>query len=379
MRGSIVKKGPSYYVVFDAPPGDDGRRRRKWHKAGASRREADLLLNRLVGQVQTGEYVERTSTTVGSFLQDEWLPAIRATVKPSTFEFYETMVRAYLVPRIGRHRLQALTPAVLNGLYGDLLVGGGRHGQPLSARAVRSVHKVLRRALRDAERWELVHRNVADRADPPDPAAPAIEAWDAETLARFLADTADDRLGPLWQVMATTGMRRGEALALRWSDLDLSARRITIRRNLTWVRNAPVFVDPKTAKSRRLVPIPAETAEALRFHRKRQVVEQEAAGEAYATNGLVFADEAGDPLKPPRVTRTFGSAVKRLGLPTITLHGLRHTWATLALGAGIPAKVASEVLGHASVAITLDTYSHVTPGMADDATERVAELLRKVR
>ena len=309
------------------------------------------------------------------YVGDHWLPAARATLKPSTAELYATIIDAYIAPRIGDVRLQELAPGHLNRMYAELLAGGRRNGKSLSPKAVRNVHGVIHRALRDAMRWDLVVRNVADAADPPRVPHREISAWSGESLRRFLAATADDRLLALWVFVATTGVRRGEALALRWSDVDLDAARASIARSLAWVGSEATFTEPKTTRSRRVVPLAPETVAAVREHRRRQLEERLAAGPHYDDQGLVFAAEDGAPLSPKNVTKAFGRAVERSGLPRLTLHGLRHTWATLALGAGIPAKVASEMLRHSSTAITLDTYSHVSEGMTRDAADTVGALI----
>jgi integrase len=380
MRGSIVKRSSgNYAVVIELPRTADGKRRQKWHNVGPSKKEAERKLAELLGQVHGGAYVNPSRATVKTFLEKKWLPAMAATVKPSTHELYSTLVRAYIVPRIGGTRLQDLTASDVNVLYADLLASGSKDGHPLSAKAVRNVHGVLHRALRDAVRWEVVTRNVAEAADPPRVAAPTVQAWTAENVATFLDHTAEDRLGPLWLLLAETGMRRGEALALRWSDVDLAASQAIVQRTAVLVAKKVTFSEPKTRGSRRLVPLPMGTVSALRDHRKRQAEERLAAGSVYADHGLVFCDEIGEPYRPGNVTRMFGLAVKAAKLPPLTLHGLRHTFCTLALGARVPVKVVAEVVGHSSTAITQDLYSHVTPGMAHDATAQVADLIARGR
>jgi integrase len=379
MRGSIVKRKSGYAVVVDAPPGPDGKRRQKWHKAGTTRKEAERVLAELVGSAHRGTYVSPTRLTVHEYLTERWLPAVAATLKPSTHELYATLVRAYITPAVGAVRLQDLTAGALNALYAELLARGGKGDRPLSPKAVLNVHGVVHRALRDAVRWDLVSRNVAESADPPRVAAPTVTAWTAENVAAFLDATVDDRLGPLWVLLAETGMRRGEALALRWSDVDLAARTANVVRTASLVGKRVTFTEPKTRGSRRMVPLAAGTVASLRDVRKRQAEERLAAGSAYVDHGLVFCDEIGGPYVPGNITRAFGRAVKAAGLPALTLHGLRHTFCTLALGAHVPVKVVAEVVGHSSTAITQDTYSHVTPGMAADATSQVADMIARVR
>jgi integrase len=238
----------------------------------------------------------------------------------------------------------------LNRHYAELLRSGARGGRPLGAETVSKVHRLLHRALKDAERWGYVARNAAALATPPRAPKPEVQAWSADELARYLDHTADDRDAALWQLVATTGLRRAEALGLGWEDLDLDAGRLSVRRTLAYVGTRAVLGEPKTARSRRLVVLSADTVSALRDHRRRQLEERLAAGGNYVDQGLVFCDERGAPLSPATVSRRFERLGRELGLPRLTFHGLRHTFATLALRAGIPSKVVAEVLGHASAA-----------------------------
>ena len=309
------------------------------------------------------------------FLVDEWLPAVKVTLRPSTHKLYGTLINAYVVPRIGEVPLQKLTPARLNRLYAELLEHGRRDGSSLSPVSVGKVHRIMHRALRDAVKWGLVARNVAASADPPREPRSEVRAWAPADVRTFLAYTSDDPLAALWVLLLTSGLRRAEALGLAWTDVDLEAGRITVRQTLAYVGTEAVLSEPKTAKSRRLVVLAPVTVAALRSHRARQAEELLAVGVGASDGGLVFTHVDGSPLNPATVSRRFDRLVKEAEVPKITLHGTCHTWATLALLEGIPAKVVAEVLGHSSTQVTLDVYSHVTPGMQSDATSRVANLL----
>ena len=197
--------------------------------------------------------------------------------------------------------------------------------------------------------------------------------WTAPQLAQFLGSLDDERLSAAFVLLATTGMRRGEALGLRWSDVDLDAGRLSIVQTITTVRDRPVISPPKTARSRRLVSLDPETVAALRDHRRRQNEERLRAGESWsATGDIVFTNEVGEPVHPSALSRLFVASVRRAALPMIRLHDLRHTYATVALGAGVHPKIVSERLGHATIAVTLDLYSHVTPAIDAEAAALVA-------
>jgi integrase len=202
-----------------------------------------------------------------------------------------------------------------------------------------------------------------------------MRTWSADELRRFLEHVRADRLYAAWRLAATTGMRRGELLGLRWRDVDLDTARLSIVQTLIEGKEAPRFSEPKTDHGRRSIALDAETVAALREHRKRQVEERLAWGPAYQDHGLVLSREDGSPIWPRTFSRGFGRHAEDAELPTIRLHDLRHTHATLALSAGIHPKVVSERLGHSTVSITLDTYSHAIPAMQEDAAAKVAALI----
>jgi integrase len=269
---------------------------------------------------------------------------------------------------------------MLNGLYAALLADGKQSngGGGLSPRSVRYVHTIVHRALKDAVRWGRIARNPADAADPPRAAAtsrPTMTTWTAPEVRAFLEHTADHRLHAAFVVLATTGMRRGECLGLRWTDLDLDGKRASIVQTVIAVNHEVRFGSPKTARGRRTVVLDSGTIAALREHRQRQLAERLLMGAWFTDHGLVFCRPDGGPLHPERFSRTFTDQARQAGLPLIRLHDLRHTWATRALSAGEHPKVVQERLGHAVIAITLDVYSHVTEGLHGDAASRVAGII----
>jgi len=286
-------------------------------------------------------------------------------------------IESHIILALGSTPLQSLTPAMLNAFYGEMLADGRKYGKGgLSARTVRYTHMILRRALSDAVRQQLLVRNVADSASPPRPrATAAMKTWSGPELRAFLDSTVNERFHAAFLLAATTGMRRGEVLGLHWRDLDLDAGRAAVTQTLIAVRGQLIFSAPKTAKGRRLVALDAFTVAALREHRRSQLVERLSFGPDYQDSDLVFCQENGEPVHPDRFSDLFDRLVKVAVLPRIRLHDLRHTHATLALAAGVHPKVVSERLGHATVSITLDSYSHALPAMQEEAAERVAALV----
>ena len=255
MRGHIRKRGSTWAVVVDLGIDDSGRRRQKWHSGYKMKREATQGLTEILGKLQEGTYVEPTRQTVAQYLR-EWLSAIESTVRPGTWSSYRTNVERHAIPRIGQLPLRHLGALQLNSLYEELMGDGRCDGSGgLSPRTVRYTHTILHRALRDAVRWGLLARNPADLADPPKHRTPEMQVWTAEQLRTFLRSVDDDRLYGFWLLIATTGLRRGEALGLRWGDVDLDAGRAAIRQTLSSVGGRLAFSTPKTAKSRRSVTL----------------------------------------------------------------------------------------------------------------------------
>lgn len=385
-RGRVVNRGtkraPNWSFVIDAQgPGEP----RKQHRRSGfrTRAEAQSALNDVVTALDRDNFITPSKVTVAEFAE-EWLRAIRSTVRPSTHATYATNVRQHVIPEIGTVLLQRLTADRLNALYADLLESGRSDGKgALSPKTVRNIHVVVHRALRDAVRWGRTTRNVADLADPPKMRATKrheMKTWDAQELSFYLTFVEDDDLCPMWHLDANTGLRRGELVALRWGrDVDLNAGRISVTSAVVLVNYVPIEGEVKTDRSRRTVALDAATVRVLRDHRKAQLEHRLAMGYTYEDNDLVFARPDGSPIHPQYVTDRFDRLVKGSGLPRIRLHDLRHTHATLALKAGVPVKVVSERLGHASTSFTMDTYQHVLPGMQEDAAELVAALVAGAR
>jgi integrase len=357
MRGSVVKRGNGYSVVLDLGRDEHDRRIRKWHSGYRTRRDAERARIELLAAVQGGSYVEPSRLDVRSFLVDRWLPAHRGRVRPRTYAIYLSIVNGHVVPALGHLPLQQLGPDHLDGLYAALAANKG-----LSAASIRNVHVTVRRALADAVRWGRIARNPAEAASPPARQRTEMQTWSAGELRAFLESVRGDRLSALWLLASTTGMRRGELLGLRWSAVDLPAARLSV-------------VEAKTQAGRRSIALDPGTVASLKAWRKAQVAERLAWGGAYATSGRVFTREDGAPIAARWLNKRFVRLQQLADARHIRLHDLRHTWATLALQAGVHVKVVSERLGHSSIAVTLDIYSHVIPAMQEDAAATVAALV----
>lgn len=376
MRGAVVKRGKTYsYVV---PVGRDprtGRKRQKWVGGFRTKKACEDALGEALGRVQAGTFSPDVGRTTVKQYATDWLAAVEPTIRPSTFSSYRSVMENYVVPRLGPVRLSALTPAQLGRFYAELGASGGKTGGPLSPTTVRYAHTVLGKALQDAVGWGLLARNVVRAAKPPRKASTDMKVWSPQDARRFLELVKADRLYALWFLLLTTGMRRGEAVGLRWGDLDLEGGALSVRRAIASVDGAAVEMEPKTAKGRRSIALDPVTVEVLRAHGERQGAERELVGSGWTETGAVFTYPDGRGLHPDHVMVVFRRLVAAAGLPAIRLHDLRHTAATLALAAGVHPKVVQERLGHSGIGITLDTYSHVVQGMQAEAALKVAQLL----
>jgi len=380
VRGSIVKRGSSYSIVYRAPDPATGVSKQTWKGGFQTKRAAEAALKEIVSAVDAGSYTRPSKQTLGQYLTDDWLPSLDAAVaggalKATAANFYRNLANAYVAPRIGGTLLTRLDPPALNKLYGDLLANGKRGGKPLSTTSVHGVHVTISRALSDAVRWGKISRNVAVLADPPQPAKKDKAIWNAEQLRAFAASTADDRLAALWVLAMSTGLRRGELAGLRWIDLDLEASKLRVAAARVVVNYQVVDETPKSKSSARTIGLDPLTVAALKAHHRRQLEERMAWGSAWTDSGLVFTREDGLGLHPERVTRMFQAAAGRAQLPVIPLHGLRHSYATAGLEAGVPMKVVQQRLGHSSIAITADLYSHVREQVDQDAADRTATFI----
>lgn len=382
MRGHIHKRVRTsaadkqttrWYVVVDTGADQDGKRKQKWHGGFGTRREAEVERARIVNDLHTGGYVAPDRLTLAAWVRESWLPMTRTRVKPSTYDSYRSNMETHVLPSLGNRPLQQLTAPMLNTLYSGLLAQGTARG-PLAPKTVRYIHTIVHKAISDAVDAGILVGNVAARAKPPRPRAtraPKIECWEPAELAAFLAHVRGTRLEAGWRLAAMTGMRRGEVLGLRWTDVDLDAARVSVRNAVVTVAYEILESTPKSHQAR-VIDLDAETAELLREHKSRQRAERESWGAEYADRGLVICKEGGEPLHPQSFSQAFERTVEQAGLRRIRLHDLRHTHATIAVKAGVPVKVISERLGHESPAFTLKQYAHVLPGMQAEASELIA-------
>ena len=351
----VTAKGPKRKVLY-----------------GKTRADVSAKLTKAMADRDVGLVFDAAGSTVGDYL-DRWLSdAVKGTVRESTYSRDRYLVTNHIKPALGRLKLKNLNAMHLQGLYRERLDSG------LSASTVQKIHHVLHKGLRQAVRWNLIPRNPADDVKAPTPTPKEMHPLSAEEARRLLDAARGDRFEALYVLAVHTGMRRGELLGLKWDDVDLEGATVRVRRTLTRIDNGRRLAlgPPKNKKSRRTVRLTERAVEALRSHLERQLEDIEALGDLYKDQGLVFTTEAGTPINPSNLRqRSFAPLLKRAGLPQITFHDLRHTCASLLFQKNVHPKFVQELLGHASVAITLDTYSHMLPGMGGEAADAMGEAL----
>lgn len=302
---------------------------------------------------------------------DTWSTGLEtSSLKPATVSNYRWILMRYVLPEVGDVKLVALSPQHVRRLL-DTIVGRG-----VSARTVQLSRAVLRTMLADAEREQLIHRNVAALVKGPRVERQEVQPWSAEEAARFLASVAEHRLSALFSVGITLGLRKGELLALRWADVDLNGGTLRVHRTVQRLGSGAGLVigTPKTARSRRTIPLPEVCVAALREHWAGQAAERGAAGDKWVELGLVFSTTKGTVIEPRNLNRLFDLKVKEAGVRRIRFHDLRHTCATLLLAQNVSSRVVMELLGHTQLSMTTDLYGHVLPTTLRSAATAMDEV-----
>ena len=346
----------------------DGSRRKVLY--GDTRQEVARKLTAALQARQQNLPLPNERLTVAAFL-GRWLAEIVApTTRPKTCRFYEQIVRGHLIPELGRFPLAQLGPEQVQAMLNRKRASG------LSARSVYHLRAVLRTALGRALKWGLVARNAAALADPPRVADPGPRLITKDQARMLLAAFRGNRLEALYVVALSLGLRQGEALALRWEDVDLERQTLRVEAAMQRVDRTLQRVEPKTQRSRRTIPLPGVAVEALRAHRVRQIEERLLAGDRWREHGLVFTTSIGTPLDGVTVTHRFQKLLDRAGLPRLRFHDLRHGAASLLAAQEVPARVAMELLGHSDIRTTLNVYTHVAPELAREAVRSLDVALR---
>jgi integrase len=359
-------------VVYDEGRDENGRRVQRWRGGYATRREAEDALTAILGSFQTGDYVAPAKVTFKSYVDEVWLPHVEATRRPATVDQYARMLRLHIYPTLGGVPLQKITPTLI-----DKMVGNATTGEtPLSATSARVMIAIVSAALAYAVRKKMIPRNAAKDADLPVVPKRRRTIWTATETRRFLAAMEDDRLYSLWRLIATTGMRRGEALGLTWRGVDLKHATVEVTQQLVPVGESLVLGPPKTTAGKRVLPIDQRTVDALRAYRDVRGLERQVYGEPVEDLDLVFVKPDGAPLNPRGISQAFQVRRKRAKLPPIRLHDLRHGAATLAVAGDVNLELLRRRMGHSDIRTTVNLYArHDLPAAERAAAETVANLI----
>lgn len=402
-RGSVKRSGKGWMYVVDL--GTDpatGKRRQERKRGFRTQREAADALDARMGEVRTGVVAVDQRLTLSEYL-DQWIEAKEyAGVRPTTIRGYRQHIDKYIRPHLGHIRLRDLRGNHIEAMLTEIAKpprkpgpnekipkGARRNPRPMSAASVHRIHATLSSALSSAKKKRLVAFNAAEDVELPRAERPKVRPWEAAELGQFLEHAQSDRLGVVFEVAAMTGLRRGELVGLRWDDIDFDRRRITVRQQLVEVGSVGIecpfcggehrqfrFGPPKTSSGEgRIVDLDNGTLGVLTVQRATQELERAKWAEGYRDHGLVFAREDGTPIPPSDLTAKFQELSTSAGLRRIRLHDLRHGQASLMLAAGIPIAVVSKRLGHSSISLTSDTYSHLLDGVGAAAAEAAAALV----
>jgi integrase len=376
MRGCIIERNGSLRLKVSLGKNQQtGKYESYYETFHGNRTEAQKRLRQILTELDRGVFAKPGKATLADYLNTWLQDYCKPSLSPRTLQLYSYICRVHIVPAIGKIILTELKPQHLQKLYSEKLSSG------LSARTVQICHVAIHKALRNAVRINLLSRNVADAVDKPKIQRPEMHPMTENDLSRFLEAPKQGNYYALFYTYLFTGMRRSELLAVRWCDVDLLGMQISVSRTMQYingVNNRVTFKEPKSKKSRRLIALSPSTVLVLEEHRKAQDTMRESLELPYVDdNDLVFSHWDGRPLLPDSITHAWVKLVRKCGLKGIRLHDARHTRATIMLKQGVHPKVVQERLGHSTISTTLDTYSHISPGLQEAAARGFDEILKK--
>lgn len=381
MKGHVRERSPGHWsAVLEQRDPITGKRKRKWIAlpAATGKRQAQIECAKLISDLSRGTYIEPNKITVGEYL-DRWIEHIKTQVSPKTFERYSGIVTRNLKPQIGSDALLKLKPARISAAYTAALQTGRHDGEGgLSPRTVGHMHRVLKQALQQAVRWEVIHRNPVDAVRPPKLDWKPMQTYDLPATVEVIEVARGTPLLMPVLLAVLCGLRQGEICALRWRHIDFAAAQLSVAESLEQTKAGLRFKAPKSGKAR-TVALSGTMVEELRSHRAQRAEELLKLGQGLSEDDLVLGHPDGSLVKPIYVSQHWARLIRKTSLPHLRFHDLRHAHATHLLANGVHPKVASERLGHSKVGITLDLYSHVIPGMQDRAAAIVDDALKAAR
>jgi integrase len=370
MRGHIRKRGSSYAIVVDIGRDENGRRKQKWISGFKTKKDAEKMLAEVISQIEKGQFIEEKDITVEEYLK-YWLDSYAKTnTAPRTYIRY-TELANHIIRHLGGFMVQKLKPLHIQQFYSSLL-----KERKLSNSTILKIHRMFHLALKHAVQWQLINHNPLDAVTSPKPEKIEMKTWDVETANKFLETIKDDIIYIPVLLALQTGMRQGEIAALKWDDVDLEDGYIAVRNTLQKINGKFILKEPKSKKSIRTIALMEITITELKKHRRKQAEMILAMGEKYKNENFVCTWEDGRPLDPSYISKKFFKLVKKYNFPYIRFHDLRHTHATMLLQEGVHPKIVSERLGHSTINITLDVYSHVLPNIQKEAVKKLDKLFK---
>jgi len=372
LRGSIVKKGKKWYIVLNVID-PTGKRKRKWFSGYDKKTDAESALPDLLKKAQNGMLIDPKKMTVQEFLED-WLEnQCKPRLSRTTLEGYKIHIEKYISPALGKLQLQKLHPMQLNKFFSGLLQEGR-----LSSTTIRSIYRTLSSALNHAVKMQLIERNPLQFVDSPKKAKSPGKALEPEGIIQIMQAAKETEFEVPIHLAASLGLRRGEVLGLRWTDVDLKKGYLQISQALARVSKEIFFKEPKTEESRRKMYLPEGLIALLKAHRKKQMETKIFLGPEYKDHGLVVCRQNGEPWNPATFTKRFQEFIETNKLPKIRFHDLRHTNSTLLLGYGkLSPKTVADWLGHSTTAMTEEVYTHINDQMKKEAADIIERLLYK--
>jgi len=365
MKGHVRKRGSKWSFIIDLGRDEvTGKRNQKWFSGYKTKKEAEKAMTEKLNEVNNGTYIEPSNILFSEYM-NEWLKDKRNQVRLTTYETYNWLTNNHIIPNLGKYKLMDIKPIHIQKLYTSLK-------NTLSDEVILKIHTMIKDALTRAEKWNMINKNPAALVDSPTFSKKEIVVWNEEEIRRFLDVARYDRLYIAFLLAITTGMRKGEILGLRWKDIDFNKSYLSIRKTYTKHNQ---FQEPKTKSSQRSVALPHETLEALKQQKKEIAKEKLILGPIYGDFDLVISTATGNPVSHRNLSRTWYRLLDEADVKPIRFHDLRHTHATLMLKQGVHPKIVQERLGHSNIRITLDTYSHVLPGLQEQAAQQFGENL----
>lgn len=379
MKGHVRQRSPGRFaIILDMYDAASGKRRRKWHSFKGTKREAQVECARLVSDLQGGTYLEPDKSTVAQYMT-RWLKHVNARVSPRTHERYKEITDKNIIPLLGHIPIAKLKPIQVSEAYTKALASGRRDGKGgLAPRTVHHIHRVLKQALAQAVRWQFLIRNPVDAVDAPKVERHRMTTYDMTQTAELLDAVRGTRVFIPAMLAVLCGLRRGEIAALRWSSIDLVKAQLAVIESAEQLNGSVRLKETKSGRARTVSMSPT-VVEELKVHQLQQAQNMLRLGVRLGVESFVAALEDGSPMQPTFITHEWIRIIGRTALPRVRFHDLRHAHATHMMSSGIHPKVASERLGHSKVGITLDLYSHVMPGMQQDAAAKIDAALMAAR